>query len=369
MVRLRIGFLWMMTVGTAGLWAQTGGRNVYNFLNFSCSPRLSALGNNLVSVYDDDPTLLVVNPSSIGQRHHNSLVLNMNDYFTNSCYGAAAYSFTAGKAGSFAVELRFVNYGVFRGADASGIETGGFSAGDYALTAGWGRRLSQRFSIGANLKLIYCHYESYRSFGLAADVAGSYYNDDQNLSLTLLARNIGSELKTFTPGHFEKTPFDLQFAMSQRLKHVPVRYHISLHSLYRWNMNYYGEGNPFLETNAITGKLIFPSKGARFFDNLFRHFVFGIEIEPSRYFSLQLAYNHNIHQDMKLMSRYSMAGFSYGFTLDFGYMQIGFSRLHYSAGAVPNCFSLVLNFDRISEADKARKARKLIKMNKKSLTS
>lgn len=339
--------------------AQTGGRRVYNFLNYSYSSRLMALGGNLVSVYDEDLSLLGVNPSYIGERHHNALALNFTDYFANSGYCAALYSYTFPKAGSFAASVQHVGYGSFQGTDEYGLETGTFYAGDYALNIGWGRELSPNFTIGANLKMILSTYESYNSFGMAVDVAGSYHNPQKRLSLTLLAKNIGSELKTFAPGDLEIIPFDLQFAFSQRLKYVPIRYHISLHDLYRWNMNYYGKDNPFLTTDAFTNVIIYPSKASQFFDNLFRHFVFGIEIEPSKYFSLQVAYNHNVHQEMKIMARSSMAGFSYGFTINVKGIQLGFARQHFAPGATPNCFNLALNFDQLSKLHQEKQTKKL----------
>lgn len=348
-------------------WAQMGGRNVYNFLNISYSSRLTALGGNLISVHDDDPTLLMMNPSFINPRTHNSLALDFTDYFTNSDCASAMYSYSFPKAGSFALEMRHVGYGQFQGTDETGMETGNFLAGDYALTLGWGRELSPNFSIGASLKMVFCDYEQYNSFGLAVDVAGSYFNPDKRLSLTLLAKNIGSEIKPFTPGNYEYLPFDLQFAMSQRLEHLPVRYHISLHSLYRWNMNYYGKDNPFLQTNALDGTLIYPTKISQFFDNFFRHFVFGIEIEPSKYFSLQLAYNHNVHQEMKVLARSSMAGFSYGFMINVRSIQFGFARIHYAPGATPNCFNFALNFDEMSKLHQERKGKKLERANASEL--
>lgn len=362
-MKKEFSLLWIiMVVGLLSAVAQTGGRGVYNFLNFSYSTRLTALGGSLISVHDDDATLLNMNPSSLDSRFNNSLALNFTNYFASTNYLSALYSHTFSKIGSLAFEVRYVGYGNFRGADVSGMETGNFSANDYAVTVGWGRKLSQRFSIGANLKLIFCNYEMYNSFGLAADVAGSYYDPDKKLSLTLLAKNIGSELKTFAPGTYGRTPFDLQFALSQRLAHVPFRYHISLHSLYRWNMNYYGKDNPFMQTDALSNEIMYPSKASQFFDNLFRHFVFGLEIEPSKYFSLQLAYNHNVHQEMKVLSRSSMAGFSYGFMINVKSIQFGFARQQFAPGAAPNCFNFALNLDEMSKIHQEKKTKKLQRM-------
>lgn len=339
--------------------AQTGGNSVYNFLSYSYSTRQLALGSGLISVYDSDPTLIITNPSFIGERHSQSLALNFTNSFAKTNYGSVLYAQNFKKVGSFAAELRCVGYGTFQGMDESGAETHTFNPGDYALTLGWGRELTPHFTIGANLKMIFCNYDQYNSFGLAVDVAGSYFDTAKNLSVTLLAKNIGSELKTFTPGHFEKLPFDLQLAMSQRLKHVPFRYHISLHSLYRWNMNYYGPENPYWETDAITNEVVYPTKTAQFFDNLFRHFIFGLEIEPVSAFSLQLSYNHNIHQEMKVLARHSLAGFSYGFMINVRSIQFGFARQHFAPGAAPNCFNLALNFEELSKLHQEKKTKKL----------
>ena len=353
--------IWGCLLLVAGLQlkAQIGGKYIYNFLNFSYSSRMMGLGGNLISVHDNDPMLMLANPSSISERHHNSLALDFTDYFTNSLAVSAAYSYTFPKAGSFAFGIYGLNYGSFRGADENGIETGNFSAGDYALVVGWGRELSPNFSVGANLKTIFSFYESYYSIGLAVDVAGSYYNEKKKLSLTLLAKNIGVQLKAYSSGEREMMPFDLQFALSQRLQHIPIRYHITLHSLYRWNMSYYGLDNPFIQTDAITGDPQYPSKAAQFADNFFRHFVFGLEIEPIKYFSLQLAYNHNVHQEMKVISRRSMAGFSYGIQLNIKGVRVGFSRQHYAVGATPNCFDLAFDFGELANNSKERKIRKL----------
>lgn len=358
-MRKVVFFACLLVLWSFPVVAQTGGKGVYNFLNGSFSSRNTALGNNLISVYDNDPTLIILNPSYIGQRHHNILSLDFTNAFGRTSCASAAYSYTFSKAGSFAAELRYVGYGSFEGMDECGLSTGTFSANDLALTIGWGRELSTHFSIGANLKFVYCGYEMYHSFGIAADVAGSYFNHEKNLSMTLLAKNLGAEIKPFTPENHEWSAFDLQWALSQRLQHVPFRYHLSLHHLYRWNMNYYGKDNPFLPTDAMTNTVIYPSKASQFFDNFFRHIVFGLEIEPVKYFSLHAAYNHNVHQEMKVVARSSLAGFSYGFMLNIKGVQVGFARQHYAIGATPNCFNFALHFDELSKLHQEKKTKKL----------
>jgi hypothetical protein len=105
----------------------------------------------------------------------------------------------------------------------------------------------------------------------------------------------------------------------------------------------------------MTGDLVYPSKTARFFDNFFRHFIIGIEILPSKYFSLQAAFDFNRFQEMKVPQRRSIAGFSYGFIIHVHAIKIGFSRMHYAVGAVPNFITLSFNFDEMSKLKTEKK--------------
>ncbi|MDD4395823.1 MAG: type IX secretion system protein PorQ [Bacteroidales bacterium] len=343
--------------------SQTGGRYIYNFLNFNQSSRIAGLGGTMLAVYDEDPTIILYNPSLIGERHNTSLMVNATDYFSNAAYGSALYSHTFRKAGSFAFGLQFVNYGKFTMTDETGTEMGSFHAGDYVATVGWGRQLDSNFTIGANLKLIYSGYESYQSFGIAADVAASYINQKKRLALSVLVRNLGSPIVTYVPGQYEKIPFDIQIAFSQKFKFLPVRYHISLHSLYKWDMAYVGEKDPLLEYNVMTEEPIYPSKTAQFFDNFFRHITVGIEIIPVKAFSIYLAYNHNRRQEMKIPQKRTFAGFSYGFTINIKSIRIGYSRAHYATGAVPNFFNFSVNIDTLSKLSQAKKSKKLERIN------
>lgn len=357
----RLYMIILLIVATAQAFAQANGNYVYDFLSFNYSSRIAGLGSNLISVYDEDPSIVMTNPSLISQRHHTSLLANFTNYYTGTNYASVLYSHTFKKAGSFAFEMRYVGYGKFVETDMTGLETGSFSAGDLAATVGWGRELNENFSIGADLKMIYCGYADYNSFGLAADVAGTYHNEEKRLSLSLLFKNMGSEIKPFTPGNFEKLPFDIQLAFSQRFAHMPVRYHITLHSLYKWNMAYTGADNPLYSADAISGEVRTPSKVANFFDNMFRHVVFGLEIIPVKYLSLYLAYNHNIHQEMKIPQKRSLAGFSYGFMINVKSIQFGYSRNHFAVGAVPNNFTFSVNIEELMKLSHENKEKKLIK--------
>jgi hypothetical protein len=354
-VPLLLIFLFLMKI----CFAQTGGSYAYNFMDYKFSARLAGLGGTLIAVHDNDPTLIMHNPSMIAPKFNTSLSVNAADYFTQAGFVSALYSQTFNKVGSFAAEIRYAGYGTFIRTDEAGYEQGTFSCNDAGLTLGWGRSLDDAFSIGASLKMMYSSYEIYSSFGMAVDVAGSYYNEKNNISVAVLFKNIGGELKPFVEGKHNWAPFDIQLAFSQRLKFIPIRYHIALHSLYRWEMGYVGINDPLLEIDAMTGEPKYPSKFNQGVNNFFRHINFGLEIIPVKYLSLFVSYNHHQNREMRIPQRKSMAGFAYGFLIDIKSIQFGFSRSHYAVGATPNYFSFSLNINDLSQMSKAKNRKKL----------
>ncbi|MCL2435093.1 MAG: type IX secretion system protein PorQ [Lentimicrobiaceae bacterium] len=354
-------FLFLMEICFAQLGM--GGSYVYNFREQKFSARLAGLGGTLIAVHDNDPSLIMHNPSMIAPKFNTSLLVHATDYFGHTGNVAAMYSQTFNKVGSFAAEIRYAGYGTFIHTDETGYELGTFSCNDAGFTLGWGRPLDSAFSIGANLKMMYSSYEMYSSFGLAVDVAGSYYNEKNNISLAILFRNIGGELKPFVEGKRNWAPFDIQFAFSQQLKFVPIRYHIALHSLYKWEMSYIGSNDPTLEIDAITGEPKYPSTFNRGINNFFSHINFGLEIIPIKYLSLFVSYNHHQNREMRIPQRKTMAGFAYGFQLNINSIQFGFSRSHYAAGATPNYFTFSLNINDLSQISKEKNKKKLERVN------
>ena len=164
---LRIALPILFAAIMAGsLYAQIGGEHTYTFLTLSNSARVAGVGGNAMTVLDDDVTLTLANPSLISPDMHNHLALSYVNYFTGNNVGFAMYSRTFQKVGSFVGAFQFIDYGKFTAADAAGNKTGTFSAQEYALSIGWGRKLTDNFSIGANAKLIYSHLATYNPFGI-----------------------------------------------------------------------------------------------------------------------------------------------------------------------------------------------------------
>ncbi|MDR0367511.1 MAG: type IX secretion system protein PorQ [Bacteroidales bacterium] len=333
--------------------AQTGGDKIFRFLDLPVSARASALGGKLFSVRDKQPALAIQNPSMLHPSMSMGTAFNMVDYFSNAVYGHLNYIQDFTKVGTFNFAFNFASYGSFQGYDIYGNETAKFTAGDYAVIAGYGKEfIDSTFSMGMNVKMIFSKYETYFSAGLGVDFAASYYSHPNNLSLTLLISNLGSQFNAYTYTR-EKMPFEIQLSLSQRLKHLPVRYVITLHHLQKWNLSYDDPTDPYASIDAISGEVIQNGAGRRFANNFFRHIVFGLEILPMKYFSIQLSYNYNVRQEMRSYEKPGVVGFAYGAGLHLYNFDLYYARSHNNLASVPNHFTLSTNIGSLLKKKKS----------------
>ena len=329
--------------------AQTGGESTYEFLGLPNSARIASLGGNYLAVYDDDITLALANPSLISDGMHNRLGFSFINYFAGINYGFAQYGRTLGGAGTFVASMQFINYGTFDRADANGQRNGTFTAGEYALNIGWGRRLHPHWTIGANIKGIYSSFESYNSYGLAVDVAGSYVHERADLTASLIARNIGLMLKGYYSGQTHPLPFELQFGVSKGLEHLPFRFSFLYHNMQKWNLTYEDPLAIARNTDPITGEVSEQGGLADFADKAMRHIVIGAELNITDFLSLRGGYNYGLRQDNKVVTKQSTVGFSWGLGIRISKFHFSYARSRFHLVGSPNYITLTLNLEEFSK--------------------
>lgn len=322
---------------TGSLYSQIGGKHAYEFLNLPSSSRITALGGVLPSVMDDDISLAYSNPASLNSKMDNQLLFSQNFHFSGINNGYVAYGKTVDKWGvNLHAGVQYISYGEFDKADILGIKDGTFSGGEEAFVLGASKKLASRISVGANLKGVFSHFDTYNSTGLLADVGMNYFNDSTDFVFSLVVRNIGAELTTYSGTRFG-TPLDVSIGISKRLAHLPFRLSITAFQLQTGNIRYDDPANR--QTTDIFGGEIKEKPFKKSVDNVFRHIVIGGEflLGKNENFRLRAGYNHLRRQELSLGSFRSLAGFSFGFgvkitgfRLDYG---VGY---HHLAGAVNN---------------------------------
>lgn len=331
------------------------GQASFTFLDMANSARIASMGAEFLSARDADITLSLSNPSLITDEIHNHVAFNYVNYFNGTNYGFASYSRTFEKIGSFALHAQYGNYGKIYVTDEFGNEYGTATANDMALVLGWGRELDTHFTIGANLKMIYSQIEAYHAFGMAVDVSATYSNKSRLFSVSLLLRNMGGALKSYSDIGYTRMPFEVAVALSQKIPHAPFRIFMEFPNLQKWDLNY---EDPYAEADLATGEIKQRSGAADFFDNFARHIVVGLELIPYRGFYVRASYNYMRSRDMMLSAKPGMVGFSWGVGFRISKFNFSYSRSKFHRLGSPNYVSLTIDLDAFNKhkATKATKA-------------
>lgn len=344
MKRFYILFILLSLTFSHSITAQIGGRGAYSFLDATTSSRVAALGGSMVPIKDDDLQLTMFNPSLISSAMNQKLSLSYVDYFADINFASIQYAHSFDEIGNFTAGVQYHNYGQFDYTDEAGNLSGSeFGASDYAIVIGWGRQLDSNFSIGANAKFVGSQYESYHSYGIAVDVAGSYITKSGWL-LSLTARNIGTELKSYLPQENSMMPFSMQFGVSKRLDHVPFRFMALYDHIQKWDLTYDESGNN-QNVDPITGLPDAQNGFEKFGDQFMRHIIIGTELYIGKNLTLRGGYNYKRRQELQIPEKIGMVGFSWGMGIRISKFQINYSRSTYHVVGSPNYLTLNINLN------------------------
>jgi hypothetical protein len=331
MIRTRL--IMLIVFFPMGLLAQPGGESTFQFLNMVSSARIAALGGNQIAVKDNDINLGYYNPSLLNQEMDGMLSMNYINYFAGINYGFAGYAYHHEKLNTtFLGGIQYVNYGKFDEYDAAGREIGEFSAGEYVINAGAGHQVDSLWSVGANLKLIYSNLAYYNAFGACFDASATYHNPGNGITFAALVRNVGYQFKSYVQQNRERLPFDMQIGISKKLENAPFRLSLIGTNMTVWDLSYFqGEStfDPFTQT-------IVEPEPPGLADNLMRHFIFNGEILLTNNFHIQLGYNYRRRQELKVVERPGMVGFSWGFMVKVKKFQLSYGRAAYSLAGASN---------------------------------
>ena len=224
---------------------------------------------------------------------------------------------------NFGWGLTFYDYGKLTETDASGNIFGQITPSDWVMQVSASRSYLEKWNYGASLKFISSNYGIYRSNGIAID-AGVVFTDTSNLiSASLLAKNMGYQLKKYAGTEAEELPFDLQVGITKKLKNAPMSFSFTAHHLHQFDIRY----NDTLFDNEIFG----PRKTGSFtFDKIFRHFVFAAQVFPAKQLEVTIGYNHLRRQELNINNTANgLNGFSVGVGLIIKKLQIRYARSHY----------------------------------------
>jgi hypothetical protein len=327
MLNSRYGVAATMILWTAILpsSAQEGGE-VFGFLRYPTSARVNALGGEAISLTDGDASAVLHNPGLLGGEMSRTLHLSYLSYLDDIHFGSALYTRALGARGAWAIAASYFNYGVVDEAllDGSLTDTQ-LSAQDLALEVAYGYDLSYRWRGGLALKFISSSFAGYTATGLAADAGLSYFNEENNLSFGLAAKNMGAQLSAYEGNTRKPLPFDLQMGFSYHLAHAPIQLTLTAVSLHRWRFEQ--------PASSITT----PDNSARTF---FKHLVMGVDLIPTENFYLAVGFNPRRRFDLEVQGANLFGGFSAGTGIHIRRFALSLSVANYHPSAMSLMFSL-----------------------------
>ncbi len=302
--------------------------NAYSFLDVSSATHALALGGNAIAAVGPDPMMVDQNPALLGPEIERVAALSYMRYFGSSNFAAARFAHSAGERGAWAVGVRYLDYGSIDGYTSDGSFTGTFKPQDISVEGTYSHDFSDRLRGGINAKMIYSNYEEYSAVALAADLGINYYNEENDLSLAVVIKNAGGQVKRFKE-EYDHLPFDVQIGYMQGLGSGPFSLAITAHHLTHWKLPYYTHGDQ--QSDVATEEAEY-----KYFPTFFLHLFFRLQYSPSDRFYVALGYNYKTRGDMGTHQRNFLSGFSLGLGLNVKDFAIGvsFSQPHKSASTL-----------------------------------
>lgn len=316
--------------------AQSGGENIFEFLNTPSSARLAALGGAQAGLADSDINLIFNNPATLNDTMSTHLAFTMAPYVADITAGAFAYAHHFKIIGTFALGMKYLNYGTFDRTDENGAEMGTFKASDYAFLITWSRPFGPNWQGAMTAKPVISHLESYRSFGFTLDAGVIYRSNNGLFTAGAVLHNLGTQITTY---HDDDNTYtlkpNLQAGLTYKPEHAPFRFSFTMQDITNWNQ---------YDTKVLNSDGKYTSeKTDNIAKKLIRHAVIGVEFIPVRNFYVAAGYNHARRTELKGSVKAGSSGWSWGTGFRVYKFHFAYGSARYHVGGRTNYFSLSTN--------------------------
>ena len=153
------------------------------------SARSIGLGGAFVAAADD-PLGMVWNPAGLTQSLQNEVHFETARYFQETSINTIGFVMPARRLPTLGFAMLSMNSGGFERTDEMNNSLGTFDNKDMAFLISASKSLTQKFALGANLKIVNQQVEDFKSTGVGADV-GVLYQLVPRVKLGLSMLNLG----------------------------------------------------------------------------------------------------------------------------------------------------------------------------------
>lgn len=197
-------------------------RTGYNFLKLPVSAHAAALGGDNISIIEDDESMIFNNPALLSSVSDKTINLNYMNYMSGANTASAAFNRIIKERASVAASAQFIDYGKMKEMDENNVQTGEFSAKDISIAGYFSYMLTDRIAGGITAKFVTSYIGDYNSIAMGVDLGLNYYDPDKEWSVSLVAKNLGGQMKAYDD-QYDRMPIDVQLGASKRFAHMPFR--------------------------------------------------------------------------------------------------------------------------------------------------
>ncbi len=172
------------------------GTTAASFLEIGIGSRAVAMGGAYVGLAND-VTALYWNPGGLALIPRSEVAFIHTQWLAGIRFNHVAAAFPVGAMGSIGASLTSLNSGEMDVRTVFYPEGTGerFRATDLALTMGWGRRFTDRFSFGANVKYISQRIWHSQATALAVDLGTTFRTQFRDMRIGMSISNFGDKMQ------------------------------------------------------------------------------------------------------------------------------------------------------------------------------
>ena len=194
---MKKNILLFVLVLSSVLTAQTKvGSTAAPFLNIGVGPRAIGMGGAFIATAND-VTSLYWNPAGASRMETSGAMFTHVSWFADIKYNWAGAMLNTGGMGTIGLNIGYLDYGALEVTTLREPEGTGekFTPHDLFLALTYAYNLTDRFSIGANVKYVSQKIWNSTANGLAFDLGVLFLSDIYGLRMAATITNLGSDMK------------------------------------------------------------------------------------------------------------------------------------------------------------------------------
>ncbi len=210
----------LFLVWTCPVWGQTdeefadfnrAGKTIYNFLRVEQGARPVAMGGAFTAVADDINSIFY-NPAGLTNIQSMEYVFSYTDWLVDSKFFSGALGYTTG-VGTFGVSI--VHFSINEFEETLPLQPEGtgrmVGAGNLALGLAFAREITDKLSLGVQVRYIQETLDQDTRTSVAFDLATFYNTGFRNLKLGVALRNLGPDQAVSKTTLSETFPMPIDF--------------------------------------------------------------------------------------------------------------------------------------------------------------